>query len=77
MRKPFYARTYKVGMKEFRFDRNFIDKQMNSANAVVMHNEWAYHDYKKRALFPKVSDPEQEHLRTKNRFGKTMGYVEF
>ena len=50
---------------------------MNNANAMVKDNESAYYDYKKRSLFPKMSDPDQEHLRTKNRFGKTMGYVEF
>ena len=33
---------------------------MNRADALVKDNEKAYHDYKKRELFPKIS--EQAHL---------------
>lgn len=58
MRKPFYARTYRVGKQEFRFDPKFIDQHLNNANALVKDNESAFYDYKKRSLFPKVSDPD-------------------
>ena len=60
MKKPFWTRTYWVGTKQFRFDRKFINDYMNRADALVKDNEKAYHDYKKRELFPKIS--EQAHL---------------
>ena len=66
-RLPFWAKTYMVGKKEFRFERKFIDKHMNNANALINDNASAYHDYKKRELFPKMSDNDQAHLRTMNR----------
>ena len=37
---------------------------MNRADALVKDNEKAYHDYKKRELFPKIS--EQAHLNNTN-----------
>ena len=77
MRMPFYERTYHIGKQEFRFDPKFIDQHMNSANKIVKDNPSAYQDYKKRALFPKKTDRDQEHLRTMNRHGLPMGYVEF
>lgn len=56
MRKPFWTRTYFVGKHEYRFDRKFIDEYMTKANVMVKDNESAYHDYKKRALFPKLTE---------------------
>ena len=50
---------------------------MNNANALVKDNQSAYHDYKKRALFPNISDSDQAHLRTMNRLGEPMGFVEY
>jgi hypothetical protein len=59
MKKPFWTRTYFIGTKEFRFDRKFINDYMQKANVMVKDNESAYHDYKKRALFPKITDKSQ------------------
>lgn len=72
MRKPFWARTYFVGTREFKLDRDFIDGFMKSANVMVKDNRQAYHDYKKRALFPKVTDPGKAFLQHEN-----MSFVEF
>ena len=79
MRKPFWTRTYFVGKQEYRFDRKFIDEYMSKANVMVKDNESAYHDYKKRALFPKMSEPSQAHMQqSKNKGdGKEMGFVEY
>ena len=56
MRKPFWTRTYFFGEKEFRFDKKFINQYMESADTLVKDNESAYYDYKKRSLFPKLTD---------------------
>ena len=56
LRKPFWTRTYYSGKQQFRFDRKFINEYMQRVNVFVKDNEQAYHDYKKRSLFPKLTD---------------------
>ena len=59
MRKPFWTRTYFVSGKEFRFNRKFINEYMEKASVLCKDNESAYFDFKKRSLFPKISDSNQ------------------
>ena len=77
MKKPFWTRTYFIGTKEFRFDRRFINEYMQNANVMVKDNQSAYHDYKKRALFPKISDKSQAFMKNKSSTGQSMGFVEY
>ena len=59
MQKPFWTRTYYTGRQQFRFDRKFINDYMQRVDVHVKDNAQAYHDYKRRALFPKISDKSQ------------------
>ena len=66
MRKPFWTRTYFNGKQEFRLDRAFINEYIMGVNRIIADNEKAFHDYKKRALFPRVSDRSQAFLQAKS-----------
>lgn len=50
---------------------------MKRVDFLIKDNETAYFDYKKRALFPKVSDNSQKYLQEKGEEGKEMGFVEY
>lgn len=77
MRKPFWTRTYYTGKQEFRFDRKFINEYMQRVDVFVKDNQQAYHDYKKRSLFPKISDKTQAFQQSKGETGEEVGFVEY
>ena len=74
MKKPFWERTYIVGKRQFRFDRNFINDYMKRADVLIRDNENAYHDYKKRALFPKIADNISRNR--KDSVTEELGFIE-
>lgn len=74
MKKPFWERTYKVGKRPFRFDRKFINDYMKRADVLIRDNENAYYDYKKRALFPNISDNTSKNR--KDAATEELGYIE-
>lgn len=61
----------------FRFEKKFVNDYMKRVDFLIKDNESAYHDYKKRSLFPKVSDNSQKYLQAKVEEGKEMGFVEY
>jgi len=71
MNKPFWERTYIVASQPFKFDRKFINDYMKRADFLIKDNESSYRDYKKRALFPKIS--ENKH---KDDAGEELGFIE-
>ena len=49
---------------------------MQRVNVLVKDNEQAYHEYKRRALFPKITDNTQAFQQAKAD-GAGMGFVEY
>lgn len=45
-KKPFWARSYYVGTKEFKLDPAFIDEYMERPNFILKDNKEAYLEYK-------------------------------
>ena len=77
LRKPFWTRTYVIGKREFRFERKFINEYMKRVDVFVKDNGQAYHDYKRRALFPKISDTTQAFQQAKGDDGEGIGFIEY
>ena len=46
-------------------------------NVLVKDNEQAYHEYKRRSLFPKITDNSQAFQQAKGSGGEAMGFVEY
>ena len=74
--KPFWERTYFTGSQPFKFTKKFINDYMKRADHLIKDNESAYHDYKKRALFPKINEKKQAYLSEKDKGKKPLGFIE-
>ena len=49
---------------------------MKRADFLIKDNESAYHDYKKRALFPKINETKQAYLKAEDKGREPLGFIE-